>query len=159
MLSLPVLRCELSASCQDLDDSFFGFQWSDVLLPMISCSLRLLRYECDILVLFYCGSYTNIAISFIVHQLMVLFIAVAQVSTNQTQTYQKNLPCKGTRSSVPRLRFSRRPPKTFNGGVVEWLRHSVANLGRSSVLSSRPTGRTFLPQANSQLSCSSFRGR
>ena len=42
------------------------------------------------------------------------------------------------------------------GGVAEWLRRSVANLVRSSVLSSSPIVGTILPQVNSQLSCPSF---
>ena len=46
-----------------------------------------------------------------------------------------------------------------DGGVAEWLRRSVANLVRSSVLGSSPAVGTILPQANSQLSCPSFRGR
>ena len=43
--------------------------------------------------------------------------------------------------------------------VAEWLRRSVANLVRSSVLGSSLTVGTILPQANSQLSCPSLRGR
>ena len=44
-----------------------------------------------------------------------------------------------------------------HGGVAEWL--SVVNLVRSSVLGSCPTVGTILPQANSQLSCPSYRDR
>ena len=42
---------------------------------------------------------------------------------------------------------------------TKWLRRSVANLARSSVLGSSPTVGTILSQANSQLSYPSFRGR
>ena len=45
------------------------------------------------------------------------------------------------------------------GGVAEWLRRSVANHVRPSVLGSSPTVGAILPQANGQLSCPSFRGR
>ena len=50
-------------------------------------------------------------------------------------------------------------PSILRGDVAESLRRSGANLVRSSVLGSSSTVGTILPQANSQLSCPSFRGR
>ena len=45
------------------------------------------------------------------------------------------------------------------GCVAELFRHSVLNLVRSNRVGSNPIVGTILPQANSQLSCPSFRGR
>ena len=44
------------------------------------------------------------------------------------------------------------------GGLAEWLRRSVLNLVRSPCVGSNPRRWNYEPQANSRLSCPSFRG-